>query len=40
MYTAEFVLIHAVRACQPMILHRHGGSDVEQQTLSATVRFS
>lgn len=29
--TADFQPIHASRACQPLILHRHGGSNVEDQ---------
>ena len=39
MYTAEFLLNHAVRAYPPLILHLHGGSDVEHQAPSTPVRF-
>ena len=40
MYTFDFMSNHAMRAYPHLILHLHGGSDVEDQPPSAPIRFS
>ena len=40
MYTFELMLNYAAAACPPLILHLHGGSDVEDQSPRCFISIS